>query len=190
MDKYDQANKLALLLECAENGLLVKDIPSYEGLYAAVSDGRIWSYKKQIFLSPSDNGHGYLYVTLCKKGDKKSKRVNRIIAEVFVPKPEGWDASWDAAHKDDNRHNNHYTNLMWKTRKDNMDTDHFRAARATYGKCPVLCVETGVVYSSQAEAARDLGVCARSISSVVRGHLNTTGGYHFKLVKKAEKAEA
>lgn len=189
MNKYEQAQRLAELLEQAELDREVKeeemvDIPDFEGLYAITPDGRVWSYKSKRFKSLNDNGYGYLNITLCKSGKKYSKRINRLVAEVYVPKPEGWEPSWDAAHIDSNRYNNHYTNLKWQTRKENMDTNHFRECAKNRGKCPVLCVETGVVYPSQAAAARDLGVCARSISSVIRGHLNTTGGYHFKRVIK------
>lgn len=101
-----------------------------------------------MFKSLNDNGHGYLWVVLYKNGKKHYKRINRLVAEMYVPKPEGWNPKWDAAHIDSNRYNNHYTNLKWQTRKENMDTDHFRNCGRSYGKCPVLCVETGVVYPS------------------------------------------
>lgn len=190
MDKYSQAQKLAELLDQAELDREakedMKDIPGFEGLYAITRDGRVWSYRSGFFLSLSDNGKGYLFAILYKNGEKKHKRVNRLVAEAFVEKPEGWDPKWDVAHLDDCRSNNNWTNLAWKTRKENMDTDHFRSVDRVYGKQPVLCVETGVVYPSQAAAARDLDVCARSISSCIYGHLNTTGGYHFKRVKTEE----
>jgi hypothetical protein len=44
MDKYQMADKLAFLLECAENGIRVKDIEGFEGKYAILSDGTVWSY--------------------------------------------------------------------------------------------------------------------------------------------------
>jgi hypothetical protein len=99
-------------------------------------------------LTPQDNGHGYLVVSLSKNGKEKKKRVNRLIALAFVEKPDEWDESWDAAHIDSNRMNNDYTNLKWQTRADNMNTEHFREARDHYGPTSVKCVETGVEYAS------------------------------------------
>ena len=189
-NKFEMAQQLQSLLEQAELDREakadMKDIPGYEGLYAVTRDGRVWSHRTKIFLALNDNAHGYLYVSLCKNGQSKNKRINRLVAEAFCEKPEGWEPSWDVAHEDDNRYNNHWTNLKWKTRKENMDTDHFRANAKKRGKCPVLCVETGTVYPSQAAAARDLGVCRRSISSCLAGDLMTTGGYHFKRVEAAK----
>lgn len=191
MDKYEQAQKLSLLLECAESGIMVKDIPGYEGRYAITSDGRVYSYCHNIFLKPNDNGHGYLRVLLFKDSQKKTKRINRLVAEAFVPKPEGWDNSWDAAHKDDNRSNNDYRNLIWQTRADNINTDHFRNARTEYGPTPVRCVETGIEYASQAAAARDLDICAKSISNVINGYQITAGSYHWEKIepKAAENCD-
>lgn len=193
MNKFEMAQKLQSLLDQAELDREakkdMKDIPGYEGRYAITRDGRVWSYRNGFFLCLNDNGRGYLYARLSDHSKTKNKRINRLVAEAFVEKPEGWEPNWDVAHEDDDKTNNNDWNLKWKTRKENMDTDHFRANSKKRGKCPVLCVETGVVYPSQAAAARDLGLCARSISSVIYGHLNTTGGYHFKRVKPEENKE-
>lgn len=44
----------------------------------------------------------------------------------------------------------------------------------------VLCVETGEIFESMAEAERKTGVNNHHISEVCRGKLKTTGGYHWK----------
>ena len=49
---------------------------------------------------------------------------------------------------------------------------------------PVICVETGVRYSSQREAERLTGL--PKIHNVCHGHQLTTGGYHWRLVEEAE----
>jgi hypothetical protein len=91
-----------------------------------------------------------LFVSLSKDGKRKSLRVNRLIAEAFIPKPDWWTPGMqlDVGHKNDKRNDNRVENLYWCTRKENMDTDHFRAARTSYGPTPVRCVETGVEYPS------------------------------------------
>lgn len=59
----------------------MKDIPNYEGLYAATQDGHIWSYKTNQFLSEHDI-KGYFYVHLITDVDK-SIPVHRLIALTF-----------------------------------------------------------------------------------------------------------
>lgn len=45
----------------------------------------------------------------------------------------------------------------------------------------VVCIETGVIYSSMAEAQRQTGICARTIGAVCKkqGYYKTAGGYHW-----------
>jgi group I intron endonuclease len=47
---------------------------------------------------------------------------------------------------------------------------------------PVLCVETGKVYSCLLEAALDAGTNNHNISAACRGRLKTSGGYHWEYV--------
>lgn len=46
------------------------------------------------------------------------KSIHQLVAEVFVPNPEGYN---EVLHIDDNNRNNHYTNLKWGTHKENME---------------------------------------------------------------------
>ena len=49
-------------------------------------------------------------------------------------------------------------------------------------KRPVLCVETGVIYESTAEATRELGIHNYAIRRVCYGERKTAGGYHWEYV--------
>lgn len=44
----------------------------------------------------------------------------------------------------------------------------------------VICVETGILYSSTTEAAKSIGVSTGVMSMAVRGIRKTSGGYHWK----------
>ena len=50
----------------------------------------------------------------------------------------------------------------------------------------VLCIETGIVYTTINEAAEATGCCASKISSVCHGKREHTRGLHFKIVKDDE----
>lgn len=47
-------------------------------------------------------------------------------------------------------------------------------------KKSIVCVETGVVYPSIHECARQMGLSATTICAAIRGRIKSTGGYHFK----------
>lgn len=44
----------------------MRDIKGFEGIYAITSCGKVWSYKRKIFLSPRYDKDGYLRVNLRK----------------------------------------------------------------------------------------------------------------------------
>lgn len=48
----------------------------------------------------------------------------------------------------------------------------------------IICVETGILYSSGKEAAESIGVTNGAISLAVRGKRKTAGGYHWKYVEE------
>ena len=165
---------------------MMKDIVGYEGLYAASTCGRIWSYKSQKFLSPGYTKRGYAYVCLYKDGVRKTTRVHRLVAEAFLPNP---DNLTDVAHLDDCPSHNWLSNLAWKTHIDNMDTDSFRNKTKTKNFSRVRCVETGEIFKSCAQAAAAVGVVRQSINACLLGHQNTSGGYHWERVYEEKTSE-
>jgi hypothetical protein len=90
----------------------MKDIPGYEGLYSATTDGQIWSHKSKKFLKPYTVGtyKKYLGVKLVKNGKAKSYRVHRLVAMTYLPNPDNLP---QINHKDENPQNNCLENLEW-----------------------------------------------------------------------------
>lgn len=109
---------------------LWKDIPGYEGIYQVSDKGRIksltrkvWNYTKPgRILKPQHKPNGYLQVNLRKDGGgDKHAYVHRIVAQVFLPNPDGLP---EVNHKDFDKSNNSVENLEWVSDKDNKR--HFR----------------------------------------------------------------
>ncbi len=80
--------------------------------YVIYSDGRVYSLKRNRFMSPWLNSNGYYKVNLWKSGKPKSCRVHRLVASAFIPNPHN---KPQVDHKDRNRLNNNIDNLRWET---------------------------------------------------------------------------
>ncbi len=112
-----------------------RPICGYEGAYEVSNYGRVRSLTrtrmennchggrslrtdKGRILSPSDNGHGYKYVSLRKNGKKARFYVHRLVAESFIGRPKNENFVVD--HLDHDRRNNAASNLEWITQKENV----------------------------------------------------------------------
>lgn len=97
-------------------------IPGYE-LYAAGSDGTIWSYcrgRKWKRLQPGVTRWGYLIVVLTTGGreGRKTSVVHQLILKTFIgPRPDGM----ETRHLDGNSRNNHIDNLRYGTKTENAE---------------------------------------------------------------------
>lgn len=160
-------------------------IPGLEDQYSVTDSGRVYSHKSRRFLRSSDNGHGYQYIMLCVDGKPFHKYIHRLVAETFVPNPDNLP---EVNHKDENRANNSWNNLEWCTSKYNKNYGgRARKFGISRGKA-VHCIETGDVFFSVREAARQFDISASSIAACCTGYRNTqtAGGYHWEYQKPLE----
>lgn len=71
---------------------------------------------------------GYLKTDLYMDGKRKTKRINRIVAQAFIPNPEN---KPEVNHKDGNKLNNNVSNLEWNT-KQRWIADYIDLTRGKY----------------------------------------------------------
>lgn len=180
-----------------------KDVPGYEGLYQVSNMGRLKSFKQysggQILKLTNRKGE-YIRVVLQGIGKpRKSISLHRLVAENFIPNPNGLP---EVNHIDGNRQNNLVCNLEWCSSSYNVRHSikmHPNQLDGMimfnkYGKTePVLQIsKNGDVlrwFPSCAEAARETGICGRNIAQVARhtpynkkGQTRkTAGGYIWRL---------
>ena len=87
-----------------------KDIPGHPG-YMAEPDGTIFGKRRENKLHQSVDKFGRPTVCLLmKKGVYRKYQVSRLIAETFLPNPNGY---WFVLHMDGDNLNNHVDNLKW-----------------------------------------------------------------------------
>ena len=166
-----------------------KDIPGFEGFYEASNKGSIRSVSRivrsgrghrinpSVVLKPSIGQWGYEQVSLRENGKKYNKRVNRLIAETFIPNPNNYP---QVNHIDGNKTNNCVSNLEWCNSSQNMK--HCFDNGLSRWKTKIRIVETGIVYDSISECARSIGGYISLIQKCLNGKRKTHKGYHFEIV--------
>ena len=157
-----------------------KDINGYNGIYQVSNLGRVRSLgndkgKKDKIRKQVKNSKGYLRVGLHKDGATTWEYVHRLVAQAFIPNTDNLP---QVNHKDENKENNCVDNLEWCTNKYNCN---YGSKNEQVSK-KVICIETGVTYTSIREAERLLGVCHTCISSCCNGRRKTAGGFHWRYV--------
>lgn len=92
-----------------------------ETQYIICEDGIIYNTKTHKNLKGSKS-NGYIYVQLnFGEGNLKSFAVHRLLAEYFIPNPEGKEI---VHHIDGNPLNNNLSNLAWVTQQENCQLKH------------------------------------------------------------------
>jgi len=162
----------------------MKDIKSYEGLYAVTKDGKVWSYpksnrnKKGMWLKQHRiekkriNGTKYIIVSVGLWKNKKRKLflVHRLVAMAYIPNPKN---KPDVNHKNGNSLINEEWNLEWNTKIENMQhaertglsnqfTEKQRKARSQNGK------KTGAINGMKSRRLFSMGEvdCIRKIYEI------------------------
>lgn len=154
-----------------------RDVKGYGGLYQVSIFGKVYSKKANKIIQPYRNNKGYLKIDLYKDGKCEKFFVHRLVAETYIPNPNGYP---QVNHKDENKENNRVSNLEYCDSKYNINygTGHDRAAEKA--KKSVFCIELNKSFKSITEASKATRVCLQSISMCCRGRYNTAGGYHWR----------
>ena len=162
-------------------GEIWKEIPDYPK-YKASTHGRIRSYYPELpkILSLYKDDDGYLTTKMYNScGERKGARVNRILGITFIPNPDNLPI---IDHIDNDRTNNHLSNLRWVTRKENSENK----VETVTGKAVKQLDKDGnliEIHGNTVLASNKVGACLTSIRSCAKGILNTAGGYRWEYVK-------
>lgn len=159
--------------------MIMKDVVGYEGLYQVREDGEIWSVNRNKFLAQRYDKSGYKRVNLHKDGVMTVLYVHRIVAEAFIPNPEN---KKTVNHTDENKKNNHWTNLSWMTQKENNAYGTRSARIAASQSKPIRNVDTGETYKSIKEAAAAIGCASGSLCRALKKADRKCFGYRWEYV--------
>ena len=176
---------------------LWKDIPGYEGIYQASTDGNIRTaegkttsnsrysirhWKPRILKGRGNNPTTGKRVSLWKDGKCKDLLVARLVAITFLgDPPEGFTVN----HKDGNRFNNAIDNLEWLSLADNIRHGFDTGLYSTQKNISVSCDGNAHQFRSYAELDRFLNRAVGYTSCILNkgGTLRDSNGRVYEVVK-------
>lgn len=157
--------------------------------YEVFPDGSIWSYARNKWMKPILNKKGYYYIKLSDNDDKiKNYRLHRVVYESVTgqPIPEGLQVN----HIDEDKTNNHISNLNLMTCKDNINWgSHNERMRKALTNNPMRSkqviqydMEGNLiqVWPSTIEVHRQLGFSYGNISECCNGKRKSAYGFIWK----------
>lgn len=121
-----------------------KPVKNFEGYY--ISDcGKVVSFKTKEpkIMCTWYGSSGYEDVKLSNNGKISHKMIHRMVGDAFVPNPNNKN---EIHHKDNNPKNNHYSNLEWVTRKENLKHSYeTMSPTRNYKKCELHHEDNGYI---------------------------------------------
>lgn len=147
----------------------IKDFPNY----SVSNEGRVKNNTSGRIIAPWIDTNGYPSVHL----GKPIRRVHKLVAEAFVPNPFGLSEN---NHKDGDKTNCNEWNLEWCTHGENVLHSYKVHGGHSTRERAVVCIETGVVYSNAALAAKAVNRSPMAIKKCLYGWTKTSAGKHWR----------
>ena len=148
--------------------------------------GEIRHKKRQKILKPRDNNGGYQYVNFKINGKNTNFAVHRIVANAFIPNPNGYT---EVNHKDYNKKNNCVNNLEWVSSSQNKQHSYLKQEnKKSRGKAVNQYTKEGTflkTFDSVSDAAKELGCCVAAISNCCLGRTKTSQGFRWSFVESS-----
>lgn len=182
--------------------IIWKPVRGYETIYEVSNTGLVRSLHRKdgLILKPITSIHGYLRVPLSKNGHERRLFVHRLVAEAFIPNPEG---KPQVNHINEIKSDNSVENLEWCTAVENINYGQGGIVRKE--KVRQICRELGRrtyaqanekhrmkivqksksgevinTFNSQVEASEKLHIQRSCISQCIHGKRKTAGGFIFE----------
>jgi len=152
-----------------KKGVQVKEVKGFEGIYSVTSDGRVWSIRRRIWLSPFNIKTGYKTVRLSFMGDEEDKKIHRLVGEAFIPNPHN---KPQINHKNGNKSDNRASNLEWVTARENIqhasDKGLNKIFKFSYKDKLLICKIFHILKVKKADLARLFEVSPPAISYIIK----------------------
>jgi hypothetical protein len=158
-----------------------KEIPGFSK-YEASSHGQVRRKGKDKVLSQQTKGEdGYKTVSNMisdKDGKKLTRTAHQLVALAFIPNPENKPT---VHHKDNDRGNNHVSNLEWATMKEQNDPNNkppkpYKRIIRQVWRCDMSGNKIEM-YASIPEAAQAVGMSESAVKQCLQGRSTNCAGF-------------
>lgn len=164
--------------------MIWKPVKNYEDCYAVSDTGLVkrTDVNPERTLKPSHDQDGYFIVSLCKKNKRTTRSVHKLVANAFIPNP---DNKPQINHKNGVRDDNRVENLEWCTVAENNLHAYRTLGREchlkgrSYCEKKIKCVETGKIYKSIKDCAKQNNVSVSMISCRCLRQGYRCKGFHY-----------
>lgn len=162
-----------------------KQAKGYEN-FEVSNTGRVRNKALDLIKKQRKTANGYVIVTLKEKGVKHTEYVHRLVAKAFIENSGNLPA---VNHIDENKENNRADNLEWcSTSYNNCFADRAKKVGAHHRQNSPLRkqirnADTGEVFASVREAARQFGVSNTAISACLCGKQKHAAGQRWEVVE-------
>ena len=139
----------------------IKNFPKY----SVTKDGKVYSHCRKRYMTLKLKMDGYLVVNLRKDNKPYQKRIHRLVAETYLPKPNNYKI---VNHIDGDKQNNKLENLEWCTNADNINHAlKTSLLKRNYKKVVQIDPKTNniiKIHKSVREASEYAGVCMTTMA--------------------------
>lgn len=159
------------------NFVALIELKEYKGFY--VDENYNIYNSKGHKLSPYIGTDGYAHIIRRENNKKYRYRVHTIIANIFVPNPNGYEY---VNHIDSNKLNNNPNNIEWCTNSQNVYHGWHSGNRTHKNKTKVsvyLNNEFINTYSFIRELSKDLKIDRHKVARILKGELKNCYKYKF-----------
>lgn len=151
--------------------------------YMISNIGSVRNIKTGRILVPIKNKEGYLSIKLCNKGHQKGFRINRLVAQYFIPNPDNLPV---VNHINEIKTDNRVENLEWCTDAYNSNygtrTERMKRFGIEHHKSKSVFQfskdgEFIKKWNCISDIQREIGINVANISKCCYGRAKTAGGY-------------
>lgn len=181
MTNYQKYEKALSFLEVFPNGDVYRKERTWK------SGNNTIRYQPRQLAKPWKSHVGYLFTNVRIGKRLYGLLIHRLVALVYISKPEGWNETWQVNHKNGIKTDNRVENLEWVTPSENIRhavRTGLHNMNEKLGKpVQMLDIQTGLVletFCSAHEAERQTEINQGNISKCCLNKRKSTGGYAWR----------